>query len=261
MSSTGARWRRGCSGREDQVTSKSKIDRLGDRLRDGESTVDDLRLLDSYRESFAEGYDSIVATIRSETSLAPTGRPRKTTESIVDKLRRESIRLSQVQDIAGCRLVVGNMLTQDEVVARLGAILDRPVMVDRRQKPSHGYRAVHVIPTANGKAVEIQVRTTLQHRWAQLSEHLSDVFDPSIKYGGGDDSQRTGLANLSALVAEIEKYDGRSPAAKAQTLSAEVDGVPVIGSIDSMRMNLEAQLDLLTAALAAAKGGIRAIPD
>jgi putative GTP pyrophosphokinase len=85
--------------------SKTQIDRLGDRLKKGNITEDDLRLLDQYRRSFTEAYEFVVGAIRKELSLEPTGRPAKSTTSIADKLRRESIRLTQIQDIAGCRLI------------------------------------------------------------------------------------------------------------------------------------------------------------
>jgi hypothetical protein len=46
--------------------SKTQIDRLGDRLRTGEITEADLRLLDEYRRSFREAYDFVVIAIRDE---------------------------------------------------------------------------------------------------------------------------------------------------------------------------------------------------
>lgn len=85
------------------MISKTKIDRLGDRLRSGMISETDLRMLDEYRRSFGEAYQDTVGTIRDELNLSPTGRPAKSTGSIIDKLKRESIRLSQIQDIAGCR--------------------------------------------------------------------------------------------------------------------------------------------------------------
>src|SRR5260370_11586469 len=125
--------------------NKNQIDRLGDRLRKGSIYDDDLRLLDSYRRSFTEAYELVIGQIRKQLNLEPTGRPAKSTTSIIDKLQRESIRLSQMQDIAGCRIVVADLLTQDEVVERLTDLFDRATIVDRREDPSHGYRAVHVI--------------------------------------------------------------------------------------------------------------------
>jgi len=83
------------------MVSKTQIDRLGDRLRAGNINEEDLRMLDEYRRSFSDAYESVVSAIGNELSLQPTGRPAKSTTSITDKLLRESIRLSQIQDIAG----------------------------------------------------------------------------------------------------------------------------------------------------------------
>src|SRR5207247_2523827 len=108
-------------------------------------------------------------------------RPAKSTTAIREKLLRETIRLTQIQDIAGCRLIVDGIADQDAVTSALSRLFDNAIVVDRRDKPSHGYRAVHVIVSYSNRPVEIQVRTSLQHLWAEFSEKLSDVIDPSIK--------------------------------------------------------------------------------
>jgi len=186
--------------------SKTQIDRLGDRLKGGSHTESDLRLLDDYRRSFGEAYETVVRTLRQRGEV-PTGRLAKSTVSIAEKLRRESIRLSQMQDIAGCRIVVGNVVEQEQLVASLKADFPGASLIDRRDHPSHGYRAVHVIAEISGKPVEIQVRTSLQHMWANLSEKSSDVLDPTIKYGGGPDEWRNRLGKLSESVAAYEKFE------------------------------------------------------
>jgi putative GTP pyrophosphokinase len=140
--------------------SKNQIDRLGNRLRKGDIRDVDLRLLDSYRRSFTEAYEAVVGQIRDQLALEPTGRPAKSTTSISEKLRRESIRLSQIQDIAGCRLIVDSISTQDKVTAQLKKLFDKTIIVDRREHPSHGYRAVHVIVDYRGKLIEIQLRAS-----------------------------------------------------------------------------------------------------
>ena len=145
--------------------SKSQIDRLGDRLRAGNIDEEDLRLLDRYRLSFSEAYEFVVRKIRDDLRYEPTGRPAKSTTSISEKLRRETIRLTQIQDIAGCRIVTPDMLDQVLVVNELEYQFKGAIIVDRRENPSHGYRAVHVIVQHHGKLVEIQVRTALQHLW------------------------------------------------------------------------------------------------
>jgi putative GTP pyrophosphokinase len=193
------------------IESKSQIDRLGQRLRTGNVTDDDLRELDAYRRSFNAPYQLVVETVRRTLNIDPTGRPAKSTTSIVDKLRRETIRLSQVQDIAGCRLVVADMREQDIAVAALVAALPGSSVVDRRKKPSNGYRAVHVVPKVEFQPVEIQVRTSLQHLWAEFSEKLSDVLDSGIKYGTGDEESVKILGEISQAVDIVESVELAGP--------------------------------------------------
>lgn len=187
--------------------SKTQIDRLGERLKKGDISEADLRLLDLYRRSFTDAYEFVVGTIRKELKLEPTGRPSKTTTSITDKLRRESIRLTQIQDIAGCRLTTSDIATQNTVVQSLVALFEQTIVVDRRERPSHGYRAVHVIVKCQGKTIEVQVRTSLQHLWAELSEKYSDVESPAVKYGGGDESVQSFLKGVSSWISKEEALE------------------------------------------------------
>lgn len=187
--------------------SKTQVDRLGDRLRKGNITEADLRLLDHYRRSFTEAYDVVVDALRKELGLEPTGRPAKSTTSISDKLRRESIRLTQIQDIAGCRLIVTDIANQESVVQSLTSLFKHTAVSDRRAKPSHGYRAVHVIVNSRGRLIEIQVRTELQHLWAEVSEKGSDIIDPAIKYGGGDEDFQRMLTIASIAATQLESLE------------------------------------------------------
>jgi len=164
-------------------------------------------MLDEYRRSFSDAYEYVVGVIRNELMLEPTGRPAKSTTSIVEKLLRESIRLTQIQDIAGCRLVVSGVLEQERVISLLIPLFPDASVVDRRASPSHGYRAVHVIVSHDKKVVEVQVRTALQHVWAELSEKLSDVLEPAIKYGGGEEAVRSLLSTSSGVITVQEESE------------------------------------------------------
>jgi ppGpp synthetase/RelA/SpoT-type nucleotidyltranferase len=190
--------------------TKSQVDRLGERLKQGSVTDADLRLLDEYRRSFGPAYDAVVNAIRRQARLATTGRRAKTTTSIIAKLRREHVRLSQIQDIAGCRIVVADSAEQDRAVVALRAALPGVLLHDRRKKPSHGYRAVHVIARVGDKPVEIQVRTKLQHLWAEISERLSDLLDPRLKYGVGPEPALKLLQDTSQLIALFENLEQRN---------------------------------------------------
>ena len=185
--------------------SKTQIDQLGNRLRKAPLSEADLKALDDYRKSFGAAYEEVVRVIREKLDLEPTGRPAKSTSSIIEKLHRESIRLSQVQDIAGCRVVVPDIKKQDHVVENLCNIFPTASVMDRRIHPSYGYQAVHVIIKILEKAIEVQIRTELQHDWAELSEKFSDKIDPAIKYGGGDKNISELLYNFSSL---IKNYEG-----------------------------------------------------
>lgn len=191
--------------RSETKFTNSQVDRLGERLRGGQPSADDLRLLDQYRRSFTEPYEYVVSTVRSQLRLDPTGRPAKSTASIVDKLRRESARLSQMQDIAGCRIVVPDVVAQDSAVQTLVPHLGQVKIFDRRQSPSHGYRAVHIVVHHSEKNVEIQIRSVLQHMWAELSEKAADVIDPAVKYGGGPEWLRTILMAPIRTISELEE--------------------------------------------------------
>lgn len=184
--------------------SKSQLDRLGERLRGDQLSAEDLTSLDEYRRSFTEGYEYVVKVIRDELKLEPTGRPAKSTTSIRDKLKRESLRLSQMQDIAGCRIIIPDIIVQDEAIEALVAKFGEMKCFDRRVRPSHGYRAVHLIAVCSDRSIEIQVRSAFQHMWAELSEKTADVIDPAVKYGGGPDWWQEELRELSEIIAERE---------------------------------------------------------
>ena len=202
--------------------SKTQIDKLGDRLKAGSVEEQDLRDLDEYRRSFGTVYEGVRSAIHLGLGYLPTGRPAKTTQSIVAKLRRESIRLSQIQDIAGCRIVVVDLEHQDEAVRSLMLLFPHAKIDDRREEPSHGYRAVHLIGDVNGKLIELQVRTVLQHLWAQVSEKLSDMVHPDVKYGGGPAAIAHELAEASMNLAALEYALSQPPVIDASRAVHEV---------------------------------------
>jgi putative GTP pyrophosphokinase len=195
--------------------SRAAIDQLGDRLR-VQVTETDLRLLDQYRRTFRADYDHVLAVLRSEIGIEVSGRPAKSTAAIVDKLNRSSMRLSQMQDVAGCRTVVVDAAEQNRLISMIEGKFPC-VVSDRRLQPSHGYRAVHVVARPQRLPIEIQVRTRLQHLWAEISEKLADQFGIEVKYGGGHPSVRRLLDVASGLVAQTERLEGMTEVADEVT--------------------------------------------
>lgn len=188
------------------MVSNSQLQKLGDRLRKGTPTEADLQMLDEHRASFSGPLGHVVGLVRT-LGYEPSHR-QKTQESIVQKLEREKTNLSRMRDIAGCRFTVDGfnidgVTAQDRAVLAIKQILTIVDFEDRRLKPNHGYRAVHLIAEHESRKVEIQIRTKLQDFWARLSEGLSAAF-PDIKYGGGPDATRQHLLELSGLCAKLE---------------------------------------------------------
>lgn len=203
---------------ENERPSNSEIDRLGVRLRNRTASAKDFRLLDTYRSSFESAYENI------RTILA---------EKIVQKLKRQSARLSQIQDIAGCRIVLADAVAQQRFLEEhffesmvFGAVVKAD---DRRYVPSHGYRAYHAIvmddPSGFGRVVEVQVRTRAQHLWAEHCEQLAISKDSELKYGGGPPAFLEHLRKASGLVAEI---------AALEELGRSTDARRLIGRLQSM---------------------------
>lgn len=85
----------------------------------------------------------------------------------------------------------GHDLPQDRAVDRIVAAFadcpKAPITKDRRETPSFGYRAVHVIVFVDSMPVEIQVRTKSQNTWAQMVEKLGDRWGRGLRYGYGPD--------------------------------------------------------------------------
>src|ERR1700693_838717 len=202
--------------------TKKEIDRLGEALREGkrdEATL--VALNDLYRQyepTASKVHEVLLSTIQDLGLLDPTiaPRPTKSIGSIVAKLlRQQQAHLSSMQDIIGCRIVVENRVDQKTLLdtlyfapERLAAlrewfgsigILDpqnRPFrdarIFYRNESPRHGYREIHLVVGDFGPPYEIQIRTRLQNRWAQLSERLDDKY-PLVKYGKGPPSVREAL--------------------------------------------------------------------
>lgn len=207
---------------EEARLSGGAIDRLGDRLRLAtDVALQDLAMLQQLRRE----YDDALATTRSAIvdavpDLSPTSRL-KTVQTLVGKLQREErMALSRVQDIAGLRIVRKMSLAeQDSLTETIVRVFPDAKVVDRRAKPSFGYRAVHVVVKVDGRPVEIQLRTHLQDRWAQIVERMADHWGRNIRYGAEPDEPAAIVARytraevvemarrLSPLIEQCEKSE------------------------------------------------------
>lgn len=231
-----------------------EVNRLGHRLRaSGPVDPSDLNLLQDLRRE----YESALYRVQERvvTELPGLGWPTsrlKTVQTLVDKLRRQTtMNLAQVQDIAGIRIVRPMSLAeQSEAVWQVAGLFEDSKVYDRRASPSYGYRAVHVVVRDDGLPVEVQLRTAMQDRWAQIVERMADQWGRRIRYGQGPDGpgQSAGTATrqtvvdllrrLSPLIEACEESSSaKSLQVKSNFYCQEVDDLlrelakfPVLGS-------------------------------
>ncbi|MCA1704178.1 MAG: hypothetical protein LC808_13300 [Actinobacteria bacterium] len=170
--------------------TRSAMEALGKRLvKFSPPKSDDIELLQELLLSFDGALTIAVDLVRDHLAHEPTSRI-KTTGTILDKLHRHggSI-LKDMQDLAGMRIVHDcDRREQDRLAGDLVDLFKQhgnppPKLVDRRKYPSYGYRAVHIIVYVDSTPVEIQLRTKLQHEWADLFEKLADRVGRGIRYG------------------------------------------------------------------------------
>lgn len=176
--------------------SNSEVDRLGDRLRSARTiSEDDLVMLQRLRNEYETALADAQLVVHGAAAGIQVSSRIKTVHTIVDKLRRESgMKLSRMQDIAGLRLVADMTLgEQDQLAGRVIQALEGDGrIVDRREDPSHGYRALHIYAKVQGRRIEVQIRTRLQDRWAQIVERLADRWGRQIRYGEPPDRPEVG---------------------------------------------------------------------
>jgi Region found in RelA / SpoT proteins len=194
--------------------SGSQLDKLGKRLaQPGPISDEDYELLARVAQIYQVLADKVQERLQ-RLGFEATTRV-KTTGTLVDKLRRTHLSLKDIQDLAGARIVIdGGRLDQDRAVRRIVQAFREcpkpPIVTDRREKPSYGYRAVHVIVYEDSMPMEIQIRTELQDTWAQISEKLGDIWGRGIRYGQAPDMPhspvRLGpLSTRGEVVAYLQK--------------------------------------------------------
>lgn len=170
------------------LISKSAQDRLGDAIRQGAILESDEARLDKLRENWEKSARYIADVLRHELQDENpdiTSR-QKSLGTIREKLRREnSIRLSQVRDVAGCRVVLSpGLISQRKIVTRIENRFGTSVRrsIDYLSESQFGYRAIHLELEYERVLVEIQVRTPLQHAWAESMERLGDIAGRDVRY-------------------------------------------------------------------------------
>ena len=138
-------------------------------------------------------------TARRIDSSCLTAQRIKRLSSITDKLVRfPQMKLSQMQDIGGCRAIVGSMEQLSELVSAYKKSQVKHSIIstdDYGASPRlSGYRGVHLVwryrsdksRAYNDLKIEMQLRTALQHAWATAVETVGRFLQQALKSSIGD---------------------------------------------------------------------------
>jgi ppGpp synthetase/RelA/SpoT-type nucleotidyltranferase len=211
--------------------TKSKIDRSGAALckgtfRDVEDMIELESVFDEYRKSHLEPLSE--TTLELQTWLNECGHDYyiaqrlKRKPQIIRKLNRLSVRLTQLQDIGGCRIIVEKNELVDQIIEFLKDKISNTRdlrltrITDYRQKGRDitGYRSVHLLLERGGRKLELQLRSRIQHYWAESIERTSVIYGKHLKEGEGNFVVISYFQNLSNAFYEIES--GRTPSTRSR---------------------------------------------
>lgn len=207
---------------ENSAPSSKQVKKAGSKVRKfyrGDPSVDlegfdqALRIIEAHRARFSDPLTRVNNRLRKR--LASAGSNARVTQrlkkipTILDKLRREPrLDLSRMRDIGGCRIVLDDLEELDRVHVAIvsnwrGGTEESADYV--RSPRESGYRAVHcfVRDDSTRLAIEVQLRTTLMHAWAEDIENVSARIGVNYKQDGGSEYQEY-MKNLSKLHQAVE---------------------------------------------------------
>ncbi|WP_156939913.1 RelA/SpoT domain-containing protein [Mesorhizobium sp. LNHC209A00] len=206
-------------------------DRLAKPMQFGQDTtagqyVDTLRIFsitNSWRDShflpmrsvrFSVGHHIKALRLKGDMASRP-----KRMASICRKLRESTTNLDTMNDIGGCRAIMPDIQSVRLLLASMRdkfphEIRSREFNYIDEPKPD-GYRSHHIVfkyrprdadtEAFEGRRIELQVRTTLQHSWATAVEAVGLFRRQDLKHGNGEQDWLRLFQLMSAEFAQVEQ--------------------------------------------------------
>ncbi len=183
-----------------------------------------LAVITNWRASHAYPLNTFQMNLRQSAKRfdnAPlVARRTKRLWSIANNLNRiPTLRLSQMQDIGGCRAVLHSAADVRNLVnyyeKKSGIKHTRAKTNDYILEPKEsGYRGVYLVyryfsdkakAMYNGLKIEMQIRSQYQHAWATAVETVGAFVDQALKSSVGDDDWLRFFALMSSEIALRER--------------------------------------------------------
>lgn len=196
--------------------SKTAIDRAGNALaKEKFKTYEEWeaadKIFDEFRQAHLQPLTSTTIAIqnwfRADNASYIIVQRLKRNPQILKKLRRLNTRLTQLQDIGGLRIIVDQNSDVDRLIEYItdklkrqtSIVIKRTVDYRKKGRDDSGYRAAHIIMEKDGVSLELQIRSRIQHYWAELIERTSVIYGYVIKELEGDERVIKYFKELSNL--------------------------------------------------------------
>jgi len=142
----------------------------------------------------------------------------KRLSSIEAKLRRyPQMKLSQMQDIGGCRAIVNSISDVVDLAELFGESQMKHKLAHSdnyiNEPKESGYRGVHLVyryfsdrnDTYNDLKIEVQIRSKLQHAWATAVETVGTFTEQALKSSLGEYDYLRFFSLMGTDIAQREK--------------------------------------------------------
>ena len=206
--------------------SKAQIDKSGlalakSKFKDEVQFIEFEEIFDNYRKAHLKPLSE--TTLEIQRMLSNFGanyyiaQRLKRKPQIIRKLNRLSVRLTQLQDIGGCRIIVQKNHDVDQIFSFLsneskknsGFKIEKITDYRVKGRDDTGYRSLHVIINRDGLNMELQIRSRIQHYWSESIERTSVIYGYHLKEKEGAHEVIDYFKHLSDVFYEIES--GREP--------------------------------------------------
>lgn len=203
--------------------SKSRVNKAGKKVREGNATADDLRAIEDWRAAHRAVLNTFQASLRTRTRNKPivVAQRHKRRNTIFNKLRRiPKMELARMDDIAGCRLIFDTVDDLHDFRRQFHKARFRHKRKNENDKynyietpKSTGYRGIHDVYAYDvnskngdrykGLLIEIQYRTQVQHAWATAVEVIGFITENQPKFQQGDERYLECMALASEMLARV----------------------------------------------------------
>lgn len=202
--------------------SNSQVDKAGAVLREwlhsdrsasaGFSSVERraIAVVWEYRAAFSRPLIKVNVNLRhyikkAGCEVVVAQRLKRLPRIAVKLIKQPRMRLSQMQDVGGCRAVLPNQEAVYSVLEGIRRNWDIITVDDYAEHPKPtGYRAIHPIVRRDERAIEVQLRTVGQQDWADEVERIDSRASYAAKDGDGPPEVRRYLQLLADAIAQSE---------------------------------------------------------